>query len=416
MRVGIQGWGSEGDLRPLIALAARLHRHSHDVRLILSPVDGMNYRPLCARLEVPLQVVPERMPHTLRDICQASRNPDPTKVSRTLIDLAFMPHLEAMYEAALTLSATSDVMVGLFSSWYVKASCLATRTPFVSVHYYPRIIPSRELPPPVGFPAWRWLNPISWYLFGKLINLGFKGDTAKFFASRSLPRVRNALQDLLLSDRLNLVACSPSLFTAPGDWDSQTRLCGDFIVPDDAPSWQMSPSLQQFIADGDKPVFVSFGTMAQLAPERSRELVTQATRKAGVRAIFQSKCGSEQEGRDGDLYLLRWAPHDQLLPLCRAMVLHGGAGTIHAALRGGTPAVVVPFIFEQGLWGDLLYRVGSATKPLKFWKANAETLANRIEEAIRSEKMQQRAADLARVVAHEDGTGTAASLIRELKR
>ena len=83
--------------------------------------------------------------------------------------------------------------------------------------------------------------------------------------------------------------------------------------------------------------------MEQLASERSRELVTAAVRKAGVRAIFQTRCGSEQEGRDGDLYLLRWAPHGQLLPLCRAMVLHGGAGTIHAALRGGTPAVVVPF-------------------------------------------------------------------------
>lgn len=98
------------------------------------------------------------------------------------------------------------------------------------------------------------------------------------------------------------------------------------------------------------------------------------------------------------------------------MVLNGGAGTIHAALRGGTPAVVVPFIFEQGLWGDLLYRVGSATKPLKFWKATAETLATRIEEAIRSEKMQQCTVDLARVVAREDGTGKAVALVSELKR
>jgi sterol 3beta-glucosyltransferase len=154
--------------------------------------------------------------------------------------------------------------------------------------------------------------------------------------------------------------------------------------------------------------------MEQLAPEQSRELVTAAARKAGVRVIFQTRCGSEQEGRDGDLYLLRFAPHSQLLPLCRAMVLHGGAGTTHAALRGGTPAVVVPFIIEQRLWGDLLHRAGSATKPLKFWKATAETLADRIREAIDSEKMQQRAADLARAVAREDGAGTAAGLVQQL--
>jgi UDP:flavonoid glycosyltransferase YjiC (YdhE family) len=37
MRVGLQGWGSEGDLRPLIALAARLRRSGHEARVVLTP-------------------------------------------------------------------------------------------------------------------------------------------------------------------------------------------------------------------------------------------------------------------------------------------------------------------------------------------------------------------------------------------
>ena len=40
LRVGIQGWGSEGDLRPLLALAARLRAEGHAPRVALTPVDG----------------------------------------------------------------------------------------------------------------------------------------------------------------------------------------------------------------------------------------------------------------------------------------------------------------------------------------------------------------------------------------
>ncbi len=58
MRVGIQGWGSEGDLRPLVALAARLRSEGHWPRLVLTSVEGKDYAQLCRALDVPLRVVP----------------------------------------------------------------------------------------------------------------------------------------------------------------------------------------------------------------------------------------------------------------------------------------------------------------------------------------------------------------------
>ncbi|MFY0565855.1 hypothetical protein ACN28E_18685 [Archangium lansingense] len=328
MRVGIQGWGSEGDLRPLIALAARLHRAGHEVRLVLSLIDEMDYGPLCQRLGVPLQVVPERMQYSLRGICQASRSADPSKVSRELLDQAFFPHLEEMYAAAQALCAKSDVVIGLFSSWYVKAACLASGTPFVAVHYYPGLVPSREVPP-IGFPSWRWLNRVSWALFGALIDLGFRASAARFFASKGLPPVRHALPDVLLSERLNLLATSPTLFPPAPDWGALHSVCGEFVLSDDDVPWQPSPSLRQFLESGEKPVLVSLGTMEHLAPERAKDLLLGAVRQAKVRAVIQTKSQGVEEGQDGEVYFLRWAPHRQLVPLCRAMVLHGG-GRHHA--------------------------------------------------------------------------------------
>ncbi|MGC4114765.1 MAG: hypothetical protein QM765_09175 [Myxococcales bacterium] len=133
--------------------------------------------------------------------------------------------------------------------------------------------------------------------------------------------------------------------------------------------------------------------------------MTGAAKAAGVRAIVQTKVG--EEGRDGDVYFLRWAPHEVVVPRCSAMVVHGGAGTTHAALKGGVPAIPVPFIFEQSAWGGLLHKAGAATKPLNFWKATPARLAANIRQATTSQAMQQKAKELAAIAAQEDGTGDA---------
>jgi len=93
------------------------------------------------------------------------------------------------------------------------------------------------------------------------------------------------------------------------------------------------------------------------------------------------------------------------------MVLHGGAGTTHAALRGGVPGVVVPFIPEQSLWGGLLHRAGAAPKPLGFWKATPEKLAALVREAATSEPLRRRAAELGASVAQENGAEVAAKCL-----
>ena len=39
MRVGIQAWGSDGDIRPLLALGGALVSAGHDVRMVASSAD-----------------------------------------------------------------------------------------------------------------------------------------------------------------------------------------------------------------------------------------------------------------------------------------------------------------------------------------------------------------------------------------
>jgi hypothetical protein len=155
MRIGIQGWGSEGDLRPLIALAARLRARGHATRLVLTPVDGKDYAPLCTATGVPLQVIPESTAFSLERLVRDGGSADFTKVLRAVLDLGFTPFVDAMHAAALDLCAASDVVVGGSSSWYVKAAAIASNVPYVAVDYYPawsRRASRRRTGSPTGAP------------------------------------------------------------------------------------------------------------------------------------------------------------------------------------------------------------------------------------------------------------------------
>ncbi|MFY0522808.1 glycosyltransferase [Archangium gephyra] len=405
MRVGIQGWGSEGDLRPLVALAARLKRDGHAPHLVLTSIDGTDYTRLCDTLGVPLTVTPRELAVSLPSLAKEGTSSDPSKLSRALLDQAFFPYLEEMYAAAVQLCERSDVVVGHLSCWYVKAAALVTDTPFVSLHYHPGLVPSRHQPPP-GLPPWGWLNRPGWALLRAVLDLAFRKPAAAFFASKGLPRIRHALPDLLFSDQLNLFAASPVLCPPPRDLAPIHAICGAFSMEAEVTQWEPSADLRAFLDGGDKPVLLSLGTMEHLAPTQARELLIASAREAKVRAVIQTKRGAP-EGQDGNLYFLPWAPHDRLLPLLSAVVHHGGAGTSHAVLRAGLPAVILPFIFEQAMWANQVHRVGAAAKPLSFWKAKPMHVAARIRQTLELEGLRQHARTLGAAMAMEDGTGVA---------
>jgi UDP:flavonoid glycosyltransferase YjiC (YdhE family) len=69
--------------------------------------------------------------------------------------------------------------------------------------------------------------------------------------------------------------------------------------------------------------------------------------------------------------------------------------------------VVVPLIFEQRLWGNLLRRRGAALSPLSFWKATPHTLAAHVAQTLASDAIRSRTRVLATAMAAEDGAGEA---------
>ena len=52
MRIGMQTWGSDGDIRPMLALGGGLVKRGHRVRIAVGSVDGKDYTALSDRLGI----------------------------------------------------------------------------------------------------------------------------------------------------------------------------------------------------------------------------------------------------------------------------------------------------------------------------------------------------------------------------
>ncbi|KAH8781193.1 glycosyltransferase family 28 domain-containing protein [Diaporthe sp. PMI_573] len=192
---------------------------------------------------------------------------------------------------------------------------------------------------------------------------------------------------------------SPSLVPKPADWADEIDISG-FVFLDLASSFTPPDPLDQFLKSGDQPVYIGFGSIVVDDADKFTEMVFEAVRLAGVRALVSKGWGGlGGENVPDDIFMLENTPHDWLFPKVKACVIHGGAGTTAMALKCGKPTMVVPFFGDQHFWGPMIGRAGAGPEPVPYKHLSAEKLAEGIKYCLTDEaqeKAQEMADDIAR--------------------
>jgi UDP:flavonoid glycosyltransferase YjiC (YdhE family) len=210
---------------------------------------------------------------------------------------------------------------------------------------------------------------------------------------------------------------SRHLVPRPADWRPGLDVVGFWWAAPD-PTWTPSAELADFLAAGDPPVLLGFGSMAAGTgdAERLAEVAVTALRDVGVRGILQagwSGLTAHTDDRD-DILSIGEAPHDWLLPRVAAVVHHGGAGTTAAAVHHGVPAVPVPVLADQPFWSERVHRQGAAAEPIPFTRLTAARLAFALRQVLHVPSYRAKAEVLAAKVAGEDGAGAVVEAVARL--
>jgi UDP:flavonoid glycosyltransferase YjiC (YdhE family) len=146
--------------------------------------------------------------------------------------------------------------------------------------------------------------------------------------------------------------------------------------------------------------------------ENIDDIVRTALAQTGNRGIILSGWSGVSSFSSNEILYLDAVPHDWLLPRCKLVIHHGGAGTTAAGLRAGVPNIVVPFMADQPFWGRRVHALGAGPKPLPVKGLSVKKLVRAIAEA-ENESSLIHAQSLGKQIRNEDGTGVAVKWIAE---
>ena len=416
MKIGLQTWGTEGDVRPFIALASGLQKAGHQVTILTTEIRNRDFSAEFEHLQIDFRPVghiecgQERFKQLVKRVFNEK---NPARQGLILMENFFDPVVPDMLAGAKRLCAENDVVIGHFFMWPLKIAARQAGSTHMVVHTTP-IIPTSYLPPQ-GLPnLGRYWNRFWWGMMDLVLNRMWKPSVDAVFRREGIEPGKSLIKNVWPSSLLNLVSVSPCLFPPPPDWPDHFHLCGFFDIRQDAQSRQVSDDLKIFIAAGEPPVYMTFGSMlaSDPDPQTITRLMVDSARLSGARAIIQSNWHAAWDiPAHPSIFRTTWAPHRVIFPQCSAIVHHGGAGTTQAAIEAGCPSVVVAHASDQPFWGEVLKRQGAAPKMLLRRKVTAQKLAKAIKIVRKSPEMAKTAQRIGRQMRAENGVAQALRLI-----
>lgn len=181
----------------------------------------------------------------------------------------------------------------------------------------------------------------------------------------------------------SLSLTSPAILKRPADWPENTYLVGPWHQPDQE---EVDQVVLDFVKRKDT-VYAGFGSMKKGNPKELAAEIIKGCKSLNMQVLISTGWGGlevgEEFANDPDVMSVKTVSHTKIFPLVKVILHHGGIGTVHAAIRSGTPSVIIPFIVDQPWWAHKLYSQKLGPRSLPFRKLKSKNVSQRILEALK---------------------------------
>ncbi|XP_038897683.1 sterol 3-beta-glucosyltransferase UGT80A2-like isoform X3 [Benincasa hispida] len=418
MQIVILIVGTRGDVQPFIPIGKRLQDYGHRVRLATHP----NFKEfvLMAGLEFyPLGGDPKQLAaYMVRNKGFLPSGPSEILIQRN--------QMKEIIYSLLPACKDPDMDSGIP---FEADAIIANRTAYGHTHVAEGLklplhifftmpwTPTSEFPHPLSRVKQQAGYRLSYQIVDSLIWLGLR-DIVNDFRKKKLkirPVTYLSGSQSSESDVPHVYLWSPYLVPKPKDWGPKIDVVG-YCFFDLASNFEPPESLVKWLEAGDKPIYIGFGSLPVQEPEKMTQIIIQALETTKQRGIINEGwggLGKSAEQKDF-IYLLDDCPHDWLLPKCKAVVHHGGAGTTAAGLKAACPTTVVPFFGDQPFWGERVHARGVGPPPIPVDEFSLPRLVNAINYML-DPKVKQQAVELGKALENEDGVeGAVRAFFRQL--
>ena len=399
-------YGTEGDVRPLAVLCRGLLDAGHEARLLadaatLGSADalGVPTTALSGNIRGALGA-----DHTIAGVVAKGGGFNDT--ARALASIA-NENAESWLRTTIEVGEGCDAILGAGLAAFVgfsAAEYLDVKS--VGSGMIP-ITPTTAFPSPFLPPGWvpRLLNRASHRFVNAMLWKAFRVKTNAARAVFKLPPRRAVWTECPM-----VYGVSPSLLPKPADWPADVRLCGQWLARNSA--WTPPHALAYFLASGETPVYVGFGSMTGFDNARLLDALIESM--AGRRALFYPGwSGIDPKALPDNFLAIADTPHDWLFPRVAAVIHHGGSGTSHSAARAGVPSIVTPFAGDQFFWAERLRLAGVAPPAVDARRPKAEAFGRALDFVFTA-RARNRAQSLGETMRAENGVLNAVAALERI--
>jgi UDP:flavonoid glycosyltransferase YjiC (YdhE family) len=380
MRILIGGFGSRGDMQPMLALGLGLRARGHEVTVCGPP----DFAAWADELSLPFVAVGGSVQAIVERGTDRFGN---VRIVTVLREARTMGH--AHFAAMEPLVARSDLVVT--SGITVAGASLSERRgiPYVFVGLCPQLLPSARHPHPMvsrqTLPG--PINRLTWRIGSLANNLVFRALVNRERARQGLAPIDDVWNHVIFHRMI--VAADPVLAPLPSDAPGGVRQTAAVFMPEPE---DLPAEVEEFLQSGPPPVYIGFGSMADQQPVRTSRCILEAVRRVGARALLsRGWAGLGGVELPPTALVIGHTPHGKLFPRCAAVVHHGGAGTTANAARSGVPQVLVPHFLDQFYWCHRVWRLGLSPPPVPRSTLQVEPLAEALRACLEDTALRERA-------------------------
>jgi vancomycin aglycone glucosyltransferase len=376
LRVVLATVGSRGDVQPMLALAKAFLARGH-TPLVAAPPNFENWIRSLGFEYAPLG-------HDIQEFLAENRDMltgNPVKMLKET-SRYFNEQIPLQAQQLKPICRQADAVV--YGGLAVTSATVAEHLglPLLGVLYTTCMLPSSQHPP-ISVP-WHglpnWMNDLLWRanrFLGDTLGLKTLNDIRASFELAPVDSLRNHL----FEDNPLVIAADKILFPPDPLWGERYPYANFVFFDDPTP---LDPKLDAWLAAGEPPVFVGFGSMSGEGTDRVEGMIVDAVSASGRRCIVGAGWAGLGAGNlPPGWRVVREAPHALLFPRTAVVVHHGGSGTTAQALRAGVPQVILPLILDQFHHAHRLHLAGIAPRPVPMEKITTAELADAIQAALK---------------------------------
>lgn len=354
MKILLAPNGSHGDVRPQVALAQGLKKAGHEVHFLsyvnfqefieshgfsFSPV-GIDFKVLLATLVQEKQSTKEKL-----------------ELFKEVYGAWFAAMKEHAAHCDMLITSGVPSLGTVFRDYYKILHYHALHTPIIlpSSTYPVAKIPYQNLP---GF-----LNRLLWKMRKSLMGKIFMPHINGY---------RNFLElEPITYDEVNgtmIVSADKELFPVPSDVTHPYIQTSYWHLHEKG---GLDPALEEFIAKGEKNVYIGFGSMVLKDRDKKafHRAIEDIIKNTDLQIVLSKGWGDlVTDVKTDRIYSIEHIRHDLLFPKMDAVVHHGGTGTTSTALIAGIPQIISPHLGDQFYNAERLRRAGIGWKAIKLSK------------------------------------------------